>query len=72
MERWCHFFRKNHHTPIISKELFNKAQIIMRKRCKSHQYYKPMLIKNHDSYVLNSSERILLPKINQGKHNYFY
>lgn len=75
-ERWCHIFRKinNGFEPIISMDLWNKAQIKQRSCSKTHDY-EPILIPEDqpESFSLDPSERKLIPTIMRAKHNFkFY
>ncbi len=71
IERWCNHFRKIPNLdPIISIETFNKVQQLLRDRCLSHRSYEPMIIKDVESFKIDSSKVKLIPVINRAKHNY--
>ena len=72
-ERWCHFFRKinDGFQPIISDELWNKAQVKMRSTCRTHSY-DPILVPDDkpEYWSLDKTERKLIPIIMRAKHNF--
>lgn len=73
VERWCNHFRKIPDLdPIVSIEIFNKIQYLLRERCHSHRNYEPMIIKDVDSFKIDSKKVKLIPVINRAKHNYNY
>jgi len=72
LERWCHLFKKANIEPIITVDQFNKCQQLMRDRCHSHKNYKPMLIKDKNSFKLSNEDRKAIPVINRAKHNYSF
>ena len=71
-ERWCHLFKKADIKPLVSIEVFNQVQMLMRSRCLSHRHYKPMLIKDKETFTLSKEDRNCIPVINRAKHNFTF
>lgn len=72
-ERWTHIFKAvNYVDPLISLDLWNKCQIAMRSRCKTHSY-DPIIIKDQKkSFRLDKKKVKAIPIINRAKHNISY
>lgn len=72
LERWCNHFRKIPDLePVVSIDIFNQVQQLLRDRCLSHRFYEPMLIKDDvDHFKIDAQKVKLIPVINRAKHNY--
>ena len=69
IERWCTFFRKSDLQPVITVDMFNEVQQMLRDRCHSHQDNEPLIIKN-ESFKLDREKEKHIPVIQRAKHNW--
>lgn len=70
-ERYCqHFRRVPGLVPIVSIDVFNNVQQLLRDHCRSHRLYKPMLIEEKEQFNLDKDMMRSIPVINRAKHNY--